>query len=190
MDDCPWSGRAGGRAGRTAANGHSVTLITNPFDRGYGSTEYRSSEELIVLEPAPMPSVPAAELPKVTREIPAMSAKGATPIAIDLVMTKANGISGFGLEGGPFWRNTSVRAAVGDKQLWTITNKAIWAHPIHLHGFFFQEVDEKGVPVSPRPGKTRFTCRSTRRSDFSSRSTAGAHGCSIATSSITQKPAL
>src|SRR5688572_20038748 len=134
-------------------NGRSVTLISNPFDRGYGSTEYRSTEDLIVLEPAPLPSVPAAALPKVTREIPVMSAEGATPIAIDLVMTKSNGISGFGLEGGPFWRNTSVRAAVGDKQRWTITNKAIWAHPIHLHGFFFQEVDEKGVPLSPRAWK-------------------------------------
>ena len=133
--------------------GQNVTLITNPFNRGYGSTEYRSAEDLIVFEPARMPSVPQAELPKVTRNIPAMSAKGATPIALDLVMTKANGISGFALEGGPFWRNSSVRAAVGDKQLWTITNKAIWAHPIHLHGFFFQEVDEKGVPLSPRAWK-------------------------------------
>ena len=63
------------------------------------------------------------------------------------------GPSGFALEGGPFWRKSSVRATVGEKQLWTITNKAIWAHPIHLHGFFFQEVDEKGVPVSPRAWK-------------------------------------
>jgi FtsP/CotA-like multicopper oxidase with cupredoxin domain len=37
----------------------------------------------------------------------------------------------------------SVRADVGETQLWTIINKAIWAH------FFFQEVDENGVPVSP-----------------------------------------
>jgi FtsP/CotA-like multicopper oxidase with cupredoxin domain len=33
--------------------------------------------------------------------------------------------------------------------LWTITNNATWAHPIHLHGFFFQQVDEKGVPLRP-----------------------------------------
>jgi FtsP/CotA-like multicopper oxidase with cupredoxin domain len=46
-----------------------------------------------------------------------------------------------------------VRADLGETQLWTITNKAIWAHPIHLHGFFFQEVDEKGIPVSPRAWK-------------------------------------
>ena len=134
-------------------DGRNVTLITNPFNRGFGSTEFRSAEELILFEPAAMPAVAAAPLPTVTRDITPMSAEGATPIAIDLVMTKAQGITGFALEGGPFWRKTSVRAAVGDKQLWTITNKAIWAHPIHLHGFFFQEVDEKGVPLSPRAWK-------------------------------------
>jgi FtsP/CotA-like multicopper oxidase with cupredoxin domain len=130
-------------------NGKSVTLITNPFNRGFGSTEYRSSEDLMVFQPADMPALPAAELPKTSRDIPAMSADGATPVALDLVMTKENGIAGFAIKGGPFWRGTSVRAAVGETQLWTITNKAIWAHPIHLHGFFFQEVDEKGVPVRP-----------------------------------------
>jgi FtsP/CotA-like multicopper oxidase with cupredoxin domain len=134
-------------------DGQSLTLITNPFNRGYGSTEYRSAEDLIVFQPANLPRVAASELPKVARDIPAMSAEGATPIAIDLVMTKAQGITGFALEGGPFWRNTAVRASVGETQLWTITNKAIWAHPIHLHGFFFQEVDEEGVPLSPRAWK-------------------------------------
>lgn len=134
-------------------NGKPLTLITNPFNRGFGSTEFRSAEDLIVFEPAKLPAVAAAELPKVTRDIPAMSAAGATPINIDLVMTKSEGISGFAIEGGPFWRKTSVRAQLGETQLWTITNKAIWAHPIHLHGFFFQEVDDKGVPVSPRAWK-------------------------------------
>jgi FtsP/CotA-like multicopper oxidase with cupredoxin domain len=134
-------------------DGKSVTLITNPFNRGFGSTEFRSAEDLIVFQPANLPPVAAAELPKVTRDIPAMSAAGATPVKLDLVMTKEQGLSGFAIEGGPFWRKSSIKANVGETQLWTITNKAIWAHPIHLHGFFFQEVDEKGVPVSPRAWK-------------------------------------
>ena len=134
-------------------DGRSVTLITNPFNRGFGSTEFRSAEDLIVFHPAAMPPIPAAELPRVTRDIQPMSAAGATPINIDLVMTKDRGVAGFAIEGGPFWRKSSVRAEVGDTQFWTITNKAIWAHPIHLHGFFFQEVDEKGIPVSPRAWK-------------------------------------
>jgi FtsP/CotA-like multicopper oxidase with cupredoxin domain len=134
-------------------DGKSLTLITNPFNRGFGSTEFRSTEDLIVFEPAQLPKVAAAELPKVTRDIQPMSAAGATPIAIDLEMTKEQGLAGFLIKGGPFYRKSAVRAEVGETQLWTITNKAIWAHPIHLHGFFFQEVDEKGVPLSPRAWK-------------------------------------
>jgi FtsP/CotA-like multicopper oxidase with cupredoxin domain len=134
-------------------DGKSVTLSTIPFNRGFGSTEFRSAEDLIIFEPATLPMMATGELPKVTRDISPMSADGATPIRIDLVMAKEQGITGFALEGGPFWRHSAVRADVGEKQLWTITNKAIWAHPIHLHGFFFQEVDEKGVPVSPRAWK-------------------------------------
>src|SRR5688500_7997500 len=40
-------------------NGKPLTLITNPFNRGFGSTEFRSAEELILFEPAKMPSVAA-----------------------------------------------------------------------------------------------------------------------------------
>lgn len=134
-------------------DGKKITLITNPFNRGFGSIEFRSTEDLVVFEPSALPAVPSAELPKVTRDIPPMSAAGATPIKLDLVMTKEQGLSGFAIEGGPFWRKSAVRAKLGETQLWTITNKAIWAHPIHLHGFFFQEVDENGVPVSPRAWK-------------------------------------
>ncbi len=145
--------------------GRGLTLINIPFDRGYGSVEFRSSDDLIAFEAASLPPLPTAALPKVTRDIPAMSAVGATPINIELVTTKAHGVTAFDVKGGPFWRETSVRAAMGEKQLWTITNKAIWAHPIHLHGFFFQEVDERGVPLSPRAWKDTIhvPAESTRR---------------------------
>ena len=76
-----------------------------------------------------------------------MHPSGAKPVRLELVLNKSEGA--FGIKGGPFWQGTSVRAALGEKQLWTITNNATWAHPIHLHGFFFQVVDDKGVPVRP-----------------------------------------
>jgi FtsP/CotA-like multicopper oxidase with cupredoxin domain len=142
-----------------------LTLVTHPFDRGFGSTEYRTPEDLIHFERADLPPAPEMPLPKVTRDIPAMTAEGATPINIELVMTKTKGDSAFAIQGGPFWRKSSVRAEVGEKQLWTITNTAIWAHPIHLHGFFFQEVDDQGVPLSPRAWKDTIhvPVKSTRR---------------------------
>jgi FtsP/CotA-like multicopper oxidase with cupredoxin domain len=137
----------------TVEAGRELTLINIPFDRGFGSVEFRSADDLIAFKAASLPVAPAVMFPKITRDIPAMSAAGARPITIELIMTKDHGLTTFDIKGGPFWRDTSVRAAMGEKQLWTITNKAIWAHPIHLHGFFFQEVDETGVPVSPRAWK-------------------------------------
>jgi FtsP/CotA-like multicopper oxidase with cupredoxin domain len=130
-----------------AEAGGALMLKTIPFDRGFGSTEYRTVEDLMTLVPADMPAVQPAKLPVVRRTIVPMDPKGATPIRLELVLNKAQGA--FGIEGGPFWQGTSVRASLGDKQLWTITNNATWAHPIHLHGFFFQQVDEKGIPIRP-----------------------------------------
>ena len=133
--------------------GSNLTLMNVPFDRGYGSVEFRSADDLIALKGASLPPIPVAPFPKVTRDIPAMSADGARPVNIDLVTTKDNGMLAFDIKGGPFWRGTSVKAALGETQLWTIKNNAVWAHPIHLHGFFFQEIDDKGNPVSPRAWK-------------------------------------
>jgi len=133
--------------------GKPLTLINIPFDRGFGSVEYRSSDDLIEFTGSSLPPVQAAVLPKVTRDIPALSAEGAKPVSIELITTNEHGVTAFDIKGGPFWKGTSIAASLGDMQLWTITNKAIWAHPIHLHGFFFQEVDDKGVPVSPRAWK-------------------------------------
>jgi FtsP/CotA-like multicopper oxidase with cupredoxin domain len=137
----------------TLENGKGMTLINVPYNRGFGSVEFRSADELIAFAPSSLPSMAPPTFAKVTREIAPLSAEGAKPVNIELVTTKEHGVTAFDIQGGPFWRGTSIAASLGDKQIWTITNKAIWAHPIHLHGFFFQEVDEKGVPVTPRAWK-------------------------------------
>ena len=77
--------------------------------------EFRSADDLIALKAASLPPAPAVAFPKVTRDIPAMSADGARPIDIELITTKDNGLTTFDIKGGPFWRGTSVRAAMGEK---------------------------------------------------------------------------
>jgi FtsP/CotA-like multicopper oxidase with cupredoxin domain len=101
----------------------------------------------MTLTPAALPPMAAAPLPQMRQAIAPMDGKGAKPIRLDLVLNKRK--AEFGIEGGPFWEGTRVRAEVGETQLWTITNKATWAHPIHLHGYFFQVLDDKGDPVRP-----------------------------------------
>jgi FtsP/CotA-like multicopper oxidase with cupredoxin domain len=136
-----------------------------PYDRGFGSVEFRSAEDLISFAAAPLPAAQPVAFPTITRHIQPLSAAGAKPVTIELITSTAHGLTQFDIKGGPFWRDTSIAAELGEMQLWTITNKAIWAHPIHLHGFFFQEVDEKGVPVSPRAWKDTIhvPAESTRR---------------------------
>jgi len=137
----------------TAEPGREATLINVPFNRGFGSVEFRSADEMLAFTASSAPAMTPPTFPNITREIPPLSAAGAVPVSIELVTTSEHGVTAFDIKGGPFWRGTSIAASLNDMQLWTITNKAIWAHPIHLHGFFFQEVDEKGVPVSPRAWK-------------------------------------
>lgn len=48
-----------------------------------------------------------------------LAVEGAKPVNIDLVTTKDNGLLTFDIKGGPFWRGTSVKAALGETQLWT-----------------------------------------------------------------------
>jgi FtsP/CotA-like multicopper oxidase with cupredoxin domain len=38
---------------------------------------------------------------------------------------------------------------VGELQVWDVVNATRMDHPFHLHGFFFQIVDEAGKPVGP-----------------------------------------
>jgi FtsP/CotA-like multicopper oxidase with cupredoxin domain len=33
--------------------------------------------------------------------------------------------------------------------VWSVTNSTKWSHPLHLHGFFFQVLDEHGAPAHP-----------------------------------------
>jgi FtsP/CotA-like multicopper oxidase with cupredoxin domain len=127
--------------------GTPLVLRAVPFNRGFGSIEFRSIEELMTLTPSALPALTAAPLPQVRRAMAPMDSKGAKPIRLDLVLNK--GAGQFAIEGGPFWEGTRVRAELGETQLWTITNKATWAHPIHVHGYFFQVLDEKGDPVRP-----------------------------------------
>ena len=49
----------------------------------------------------------------------------------------------------PFWKAKPYVAKLGETQLWIVKNDTEWDHPFHLHGFFFQVVDEKGEPVRP-----------------------------------------
>jgi FtsP/CotA-like multicopper oxidase with cupredoxin domain len=134
----------------TGAPGSDIVVRAYPFNRGFGSVEYRSVEDLMTVSIAEAAPHTGAPPPATKRTIEPTSTDGATNVAIEFTMgQRENGAFEYGINGVPFAKNHPVTARPGETQIWTITNKTKWSHPFHLHGFFFQVLDDKGRPVHP-----------------------------------------
>jgi FtsP/CotA-like multicopper oxidase with cupredoxin domain len=132
------------------AAGSDLTVEAPLHNRGYGSVEYREQPNLFTIRFADLPPHVGPPPPTIKRAIEPLSTTGATPVAIDLTLGQREDRSfEWGINGKPFARGVSVRAKVGETQVWTLTNTTPWSHPFHLHGFFFQVLDERGAPVRP-----------------------------------------
>ncbi|MBM3772800.1 MAG: multicopper oxidase family protein [Acidimicrobiia bacterium] len=129
--------------------GGQLVLRGMPYDRGYGSSEFRAVEDLVTFNFTNEPALPNAARPNPSRPIESLSAEGATRVSLELTLVGVDGKSEFQVNGVPFWKSKPIAAKPGETQLWTITNKVKWAHPMHMHGFFFQLVDEAGKPIQP-----------------------------------------
>jgi FtsP/CotA-like multicopper oxidase with cupredoxin domain len=120
-------------------------------NRGYGSIEARPPfDDLfqVSLTPDPPYTGPLPAPPH--RFIEPLPVEGATQVAITLTIDQlADGKFQYGINGVPFAKDKPLVASVGETQVWTITNKTKWSHPFHLHGFFFQVLDENGKPARP-----------------------------------------
>jgi len=129
--------------------GTPLTLRAMLYNRGYGSVEYRTVEEVLTIEFTKEPPI-AAKPVTITRIIPVPSVEGATPVDIVLTLPPMkNNKSEFQVNGVPFWKAKPYVAKLGEKQLWIVKNESDWDHPFHLHGFFFQVVDDHGKAVGP-----------------------------------------
>jgi FtsP/CotA-like multicopper oxidase with cupredoxin domain len=138
----------------TGAPGSSLTLRAMLYNRGYGSIEYRSVEDLLTVAFSAEPALPKKVLPLPSRAITPPPLTGATPV--DMVLTlppQEAGHSEFRINGVPYWKANPFTAALGETQVWTIRNDTEWDHPYHLHGYFFMVLDERGQPASPRVWK-------------------------------------
>jgi FtsP/CotA-like multicopper oxidase with cupredoxin domain len=133
----------------------SMVLRALLYNRGYGSVEYRSVEEILTIAFDGRAPLPKAPLPTVSRAITPPRAEGATPVDIVLTLPPAgpDGNSEFRVDGVPFWKAKPYLARLGETQLWTIKNESKWDHPFHLHGFFFIPVDARGAPLRPMAWK-------------------------------------
>ncbi len=133
------------------APGDELMLRSQLFDRGYGSTELRSTQDLIAITIANLPEYVAEPRLEVRRKIEPYSTEGATKVRMELTLDQDvdTGRFEYGINGTPFWRARPVLADLGETQVWTVENTTPWSHPMHLHGFFFMVLDENDEPVRP-----------------------------------------
>jgi FtsP/CotA-like multicopper oxidase with cupredoxin domain len=129
--------------------GTPLILRAMLYNRGYGSVQYRGTEDVLSIEFTKETAVAAPPV-RTGRTLPVPVVEGATPVDVVLTLPPMeNGKSEFQVNGVPFWKAKPFTGRLGETQLWIVKNDSEWDHPFHLHGFFFQVIDEKGQPVRP-----------------------------------------
>jgi FtsP/CotA-like multicopper oxidase with cupredoxin domain len=132
--------------------GESIVLRSVLVDRGTFTLEGRFPyDELLTLTGANVPPYAGPPPPAVRRTIEPLALAGATPIALELALDQPPDAAPEYSFRGPQYssHHKALRARVGETQLWDVTNSTKWSHPLHLHGFFFQVLDERGAAVRP-----------------------------------------
>lgn len=127
------------------AAGSSLLLETLRVERGHGGTDAPAGLLRVELDGN---AIARDELP------------AAGPVIAKLLVTPQSTARRFALSeqlegpaGAVFFvnsqrwpLNTPVDVRLGDVEVWEIVNEAESAHPVHIHGHFFQVLDRDGVP--------------------------------------------
>ena len=135
----------------TGPKGGTLVLRAMLYNRGYGSVEYRNVEEVLTIAFTDQPALPRPKMPVAGRAFAVPKLSGATHVDVLLTLPRAgpDGKSEFLVNGVPFWKAKPYLARVGETQIWTVKNESKFAHPFHLHGFFFLPLDQKFEPIHP-----------------------------------------
>jgi FtsP/CotA-like multicopper oxidase with cupredoxin domain len=118
-----------------------------PVDRGFSSTFNRPREPMLNIELADLPPVVPEPIPTSLREIRPLDLSGAAEQTLEMTITTdfENKVV-MGINGIPHWSARPIHVGLGETQIWHLRNATAFAHPFHLHGYFFQVLDEARTP--------------------------------------------
>ncbi len=128
--------------------GTSLELVALPIARGL-SLPLSAQVPLVTLRVVPAESAPSAPLPTLSRTITPIDTSGAEQVTIALTVDEGAASVSMGINGVPGSAAQPIHALVGSTQVLVVQNMTPYAHPFHLHGFFFQPLDASGAPQAP-----------------------------------------
>jgi FtsP/CotA-like multicopper oxidase with cupredoxin domain len=129
--------------------GAEMIVQAPPYNRGYGS-EYLPFVDLFTIAFADLPAISTHADSTVRRSISRLDPFGATELNMEITLAQADPHTiEYRINNTSPAKLKPFHATIGETQIWTITNQTKWSHPIHLHGFFFQVLDNNGDPVRP-----------------------------------------
>lgn len=123
-----------------------------PTERGYGSTFSRPSEKMMRIQTVDESPVVPKTIPSYLREIVPIDTAGAREVHVDLTIAYSDegdvvmGINGVDGRSPSHDDHAKIEAKMGETQIWRVTNTTDFAHPFHLHGFYFQVLDDTRIP--------------------------------------------
>lgn len=115
------------------------------FNRGYGTVVNRPPKDIMAIRSVEDAPVQPAVIPEVLRDIRPIDASRAVEHTLELTISLQDRVE-MGINGVPYWEGKPLVAHVGEKHVWTLVNNSDFDHPFHLHGYFFQVLDEARVP--------------------------------------------
>jgi len=130
--------------------GTSTFMQWIPTERGFGSVFNRPRENMLEIVTVDARPVIPEQIPVELREIERIDVAGAEELTIDLTIetrstSRAKEVV-MGINGIPYWDSEPLVARIGDTQIWNVVNDTAFAHPFHLHGYFFQVLDDTRIP--------------------------------------------
>ncbi len=132
------------------AVGSHLYLVTLPVDRGPDAATSVGPEVLLRIEFVEGQAPGLAPLGDLNREIEPFDFEGATEVEIALTTSTIDGELVMGINDVSFSPDAApVPVPVGERQVWLVKNETAHSHPFHMHGFFFQVLEEDGTLRSP-----------------------------------------
>jgi FtsP/CotA-like multicopper oxidase with cupredoxin domain len=123
------------------------------YDRGFGSTFNRPDTNLWSMRVGDARPVENGPLPRHLRTIERLDPVGATTQIMRLTSRTVDKKLVMGINGVPGDQAVPLPVRLGETQVWKVSNEIEFAHPFHLHGYFFQVLRTETAtgPVPPGP---------------------------------------